>query len=138
MNDNKFIEQLNHQRPNSMRVLNGEVIGYDPERLSCTLAYDITTDFCHSVDVVQGGFVTSMLDASMSLAAFGVGEDVRNVSTLEIKVSFLEASRAGRFTAEGRVLRASHRTVFLQAELYDAAGLLTATATSTAKLSRSA
>jgi uncharacterized protein (TIGR00369 family) len=136
MDEQQLVEQLNAHRPNSMRVLNGSVLAYDPAHSVCRLGFEITTDFCHSVDVVQGGFVTSMLDAAMSHAAFGIDRGIANVATLEVKVNFLEASRAGRFTAEGRVVKASHRTAFLCGELFDEAGLLTATASATAKLVR--
>ena len=44
------------------------------------------------------GFI-GMLDATMSHAAFGQQSDIINVATLEIKVSFLEPSRAATTTA---------------------------------------
>ncbi len=135
MDTETFIERLNAHRPPFLEELNGRVVGLDEETRACTLEFDVSTRFCHSGDVVQGGFVTAMLDATMTHAAFALG-DVANVLTLEIKVSFLLASRAGQFRAEGRILRAGRSTAFMTGELYNADGELTATATTTAKLVR--
>ena len=136
MVEKKIVENLNAGRLDFIRLLGGEVLSIDLEAGTCTFQFDIGTELCHSVDVVQGGFVTAMLDATMSHAAFGLLEGVLNVATLEIKVSFLEPSRAGRFTAVGKLLRVGKSIGFMTAELFNAAGDLTATATTTAKLVR--
>jgi uncharacterized protein (TIGR00369 family) len=130
------VDKLNAGRPRFLEMLGGQVKAVDAEQRSCTMAFNIGTEFCHSVDVVQGGFVTSMLDATMSHTCFALLGDIVNVATLEIKVSFLEPSRAGKFTATGKLLKAGKSTGFLSAELYNEAGQLTATATTTAKLIR--
>lgn len=117
-------------------MLGGRLLEFESDGPSCRFEWHIGTEFCHSVDVVQGGFITAMLDATMSHACFGLADDIVTVATLEIKVSFLEPSRAGRFETIGRILKSSHKTAFLSAELFDADEALTATATSTAKLVR--
>ncbi len=132
----EIVHRLNEHRPQFLTMLGGEVIGVDPEAKSCTLAFDVSTDFCHSVNVVQGGFVTSMLDAAMSHAAFTCADAVINVATLEIKVSFLEPALAGKFRAVGHILKEGRSTGFMNGELYDGEGKLIATATTTAKLVR--
>lgn len=100
------------------------------------MAFDIPTDLCHSIDIVQGGFVTAMLDAAVSHAVFALDPDVASVSTLEIKTTFLEPTRAGRSRAEARVLKRTFKTAFMEGQLYNDAGVLTATASATAKLVR--
>ena len=72
----------------------------------------------------------------MSHAVFSVCPDVLSVATLEIKVSYLEPSRAGRFECRGRLRKTGHRIAFMEGELMDAHGAITATATTTAKLVR--
>ena len=37
-----------------------------------TFESEIGPEFCHSVDVVQGGFVTAMLDITMTHVAFAL------------------------------------------------------------------
>jgi uncharacterized protein (TIGR00369 family) len=84
--------------------------------------------------VVQGGFVAAMLDAAMSHAVFTNIENVVALPTLELKVSYLAASLAGSFTAKGKIIRAGKSIVFLEGQLFDEQGELTATASSTAKV----
>lgn len=132
----ELIEQLNSHAPGFIDMLGGRVIEVDPEAGSCTFEFNVGHEFCHSGDVVQGGFVTAMLDATMSHAALGHQNDIINVATLEIKVSFLEPSQAGRFRCHGWMRKTGRSTGFMEAELYGENGRLTATATTTAKLVR--
>ena len=134
--DQAIIERLNSRQPACIKTLGGKTVAIDRDGLSCTMEFELGTEFCHSVDVVQGGFITAMLDAAMSHAVFCSHPDVVAIATLEIKVSFLEPSRAGRFSAHGVIRKIGWGTGFMEAELYDENGLLTATATTTAKLGR--
>jgi uncharacterized protein (TIGR00369 family) len=77
-----------------------------------------------------------MLDAAMTHAAFGIDRDIANVSSLEIKTSYLEPTLAGRLHAVGKVIRRGHKIAFFQGELFDENGVLTATTSSVGKLSR--
>src|SRR6056297_2289070 len=95
------IERMNAMRPVFLDLLSGHVAAVDRAAASCTMHFEISRDYCHSVDIIQGGFVTAMLDAAMSHAAFALVPGITNVATLEIKVSFLEPSRAGRYHALG-------------------------------------
>ena len=68
------IARLNEHKPPFIEQLNGNIIAVDSEGQSCTFEFRPTTDHCHSVDVVQGGFITVMLDAghvARGLCAFG-------------------------------------------------------------------
>ena len=129
---------LNSRPPAIIRNLKGRVQAYAPERRELRMAFDISTELCHSVDIVQGGIVTAMLDASMAhvvLAAEGVKT---GVASIDIQVSFLRPARAGGFTAVGSYVKPGRTIAFLKAELFNAAGDLVATATSAAHLSRHA
>jgi uncharacterized protein (TIGR00369 family) len=100
------------------------------------MTFDVSRDFCHSVDIVQGGFITAMLDAAMSHAVFSSDDDVVGLSTLEISTRYLEVTRAGFLRAIGQIVRLSYKTAFLDGRLYDAEGRLLATTHSVAKISR--
>ncbi len=117
-------------------MLGGRLVAIDRKEQSCTFEFSIGTDFCHSIDVVQGGFVTSMLDAAMSHAVFAAGEGIVSASSLAINTSYMETTRAGRLRAVGRVVKSSHKTVFLEGHLYNEEGRLTATTSAVAKLTR--
>jgi len=97
--------------------------------------FDALPRFCHTDGrIVQGGFVTAWLDFSMAQAALRRSAEPVGVASLEIKVNFLQRVGPGRVIAEGRVQRLGRRVAFLEASLFDQAGALLATATSTALL----
>jgi uncharacterized protein (TIGR00369 family) len=136
MDDNELIIALNARRPAFIELLGGNIVAVDPATKSCAFVFDISTQFCHSVDVVQGGFITTMLDAAMSHAVFASLDGITNVSSLEIKTSYLEPTRAGRLRAVGQIIKSSYKTAFLEGRLYNDQGTLTATSSSVAKLGR--
>ncbi|MEM1402168.1 MAG: PaaI family thioesterase [Pseudomonadota bacterium] len=138
MNEVSQLEQLNSRVPPFFKILGGTIVEIDKQCQSATLHFDISTDLCHSVDIVQGGFITAMLDAAMSHAVFAVDREVRTLSSLEISTRYLDVARAGFLVAVGRVTRASYKTAFLEGELRDGDGKLLATTHSVAKLGRKA
>jgi len=129
-------EALNEHTLPFIKMLGGTVLDIDREAMTCTFEFNVSTDFCHSGDIVQGGFVTAMMDAAMSHAIFGLGENIANVSSLEITTRYFEATRAGKLIATGKISKAAYKTAFLEAELHDTEGKLLATAQSVAKLVR--
>lgn len=137
MTDDELVALYNRRLLPFITRMGGVVIGVDSAAGTCTFEYDISTDYCHSGDVVQGGFVTAMLDAAATHAVFAAyGGKVNNVSSLEIKTSFFEPARAGRLTAVGRLVRGGYKTAFMEADLFDAGGTLTARISTVGKLAR--
>jgi uncharacterized protein (TIGR00369 family) len=91
--------------------------------------------FCHTDGtIVQGGFISGWLDFSMAQAVIVRAAEPVGVASLELKVNFLQRVGPGRVIAEGRVLRMGRRVAFLEATLFDPAGAVLATASSTALL----
>ncbi|MDG0978716.1 MAG: PaaI family thioesterase [Halieaceae bacterium] len=131
-----LIDGLNSHAPHFIRMLGGRIVGIDLDAISCTFEFNISKDFCHSIDIVQGGFITAMLDAAMSHAIFAHDQSINAVSSLEIKTTYLEPTRAGLLRVEGRVIKASYKTAFFEGRILNADGLQTATASSVAKLGR--
>lgn len=130
------LERLNANLPTFMKLFDGKVSEFDAQEGTATLTFTVGENFCHSGDVVQGGFVTAMLDAAMSHAVFAYDDTVGNLSSLEISTRYLEATRAGNLTAVGRIVRLSHKTGFLDGQLFNAEGSLLATTQSVAKIYR--
>lgn len=136
MDEKELLTALNARRPAFIDLLGGKIVAVDSAAQSCTFEFDISTQFCHSVDVVQGGFITTMLDSAMSHSVFASLDGITNVSSLEINTRYLEPTRAGRLRAVGQILKSSYKTVFLEGRLYNEEGTLTAMASSVAKLGR--
>ena len=72
----------------------------------------------NSGNIIQGGFITAMLDSVSSHAAFGMNGNIIAVSTLELKVSYLAPSFNGKYHAVGKVEKLTRNFAFLSAELF--------------------
>jgi uncharacterized protein (TIGR00369 family) len=136
MSSDDIVDHMNADPPAVIRSLKGRVTGYVPERHELRMAFDIGLAFCHTVDIVQGGFITAMLDASMAHVVIAAEQGKVRVSSIDINVSFLRPARAGGFAAVGAIVKSGRTVAFLKAELYSDKGELVATATSSAHLTR--
>jgi uncharacterized protein (TIGR00369 family) len=132
------VERLRETAPPFLTLLGAYTDEVDALRGRSTLSFRLGEQFCHSGDVVQGGFITAMLDAAMSQALFAHDDTVIGVSSLEISTRYLEVTRAGPLQALGRIVRLSYRTAFTEAELRDAEGRVLATAQMVSKVGRRA
>ena len=136
MNSVDMIAVMNEHRPPAVTKLGGRVTAYDPDSGVLEMRFDLDESFCHSGDIVQGGYIAGMLDASMAHAVFAHIKTFAVIATLEIKVSYLEIARPGRLTARGEIVRLGKSIGFMQASLYDNDGRQLAAATSTARIIR--
>jgi uncharacterized protein (TIGR00369 family) len=136
LEEKQLLERFQNAAPDYLKKMGGRFIGLDAAARTCVMEFNIGRDFCHTIDVVQGGFVTSMLDITMTHAAFATGEDVVNIASLEIKTTYLEPTRAGRLRVEGCVIKSGYKIAFMEGRIYNAEGLLTATGNSVAKVIR--
>ena len=131
-----IIRIFNENGPKLISLLGGCMIDIDRQNAACVFEFDIGKDYCHSIDVVQGGFITAMLDVAMSHSVLACTDNVMGVSSLEIKTSYLDVTRAGKLRVEGYTLKHSYKTAFMEGRIYNADNILTATASSVAKLIR--
>jgi len=123
-------------RPPFLDLLGAEIVKVDHATRTCEMTFQLGREFCHSVDIVQGGFVTAMLDATASHAVFLLEEGITVLSTLEIKVSFFEACRAGKFHVTGKIERIGKSIAFMSGEIRNGEGTILAATTTTAKIIR--
>jgi uncharacterized protein (TIGR00369 family) len=131
------IEHLNAMAPDFIKLLGGRIIELDMDSKRAIFTFTVPLDYCHSGDVVQGGFVTAMLDAAMSHALFGTDDTISDVASLDIAAQFIGVCRGKQpLRVTGRVKKAAFKTAFLEADIEDKTGTLVATAQSVAKLSR--
>lgn len=134
MKPDDIVEALNARFPPAIKTLRAQVLAFDPEARSVTMEFNMGLEFCHSGDVVQGGFVTAMLDAAMSHALSAMGDVLVSASTIDMTVNFLRATRAGRHVGKGYVTKNGRTVGFARGELYSDSGELTATASLSAML----
>lgn len=134
MTDAELLETFRRNRPPALRTLNGTPVAVDQQAGRVCIVYDAPAEFCHSGGVVQGGFITGMIDAAMAKAVQAKSNLTLNPPTLELKVSFFAPALPGRYEAEGRVVRMGRTIAFLEGDLRDAVGATIARATATARL----
>ena len=89
--------------------------------------------FLNPAGIVQGGFISAMMDSSMGAAAVTSARQARvAVANTEMKASFLRAVRPGDvLTCTATVLKAGSVISFVEARVVDAEDRLVATASST-------
>ena len=85
------------------------------------------------IGTVHGGILATILDSVMGCAVHSTLPLGRGYTTLEIKVNYLRAvtDRAGILTAEGKAVHVGRTTGVADAKLFDEAGRLYATASTT-------
>jgi len=95
---------------------------------ACRVSFEMTDFMTNPQGGLHGGVIAFVLDISMGHLLWkkaGAG------TTLEMKVQYARAARAGRLTATARFLRQGRSISYLRSELTDESGELIAFATST-------
>ncbi len=89
--------------------------------------------FLNPAGIVQGGFLSAMMDSAMGASAvLSVKDRKVYVATTEMKSSFLRPARSGDvLTCTATVLKPGKVVAFLQARVLDDRGNLVSTASST-------
>ena len=98
------------------------------------MTFDIGDELTHSDGkIVQGGFITAMLDTSMAHLLIYKTNGEYSPLTLNINVTFLASGSPGVFTASAKIEKLGKSIVFTTASLHQQ-DILIATASSTNKL----
>ena len=132
--DKKTLEALSANRPPCVDTLNGKATQFISEPPSLKMEFEAVPEFCHSPSqVVQGGFVTGMLDTSMAHLLIALSGGKLNPVSLDINVSFLAPAHPGKLISRAKVVRLGKNIGYFSSSLYQQETLV-ATATSTIKL----
>ncbi len=140
MTDHEIIHALRERvrKLQFMRYLDGDIYSVSHERKEAVLAFHPREDLCQTAGVIQGGFVTAMLDGAMAHAVLVASDMTLGPPTLELKVSFLRPALPGPHKAVGRVVRMGKSIGFLEGELFNDKDELIAKSSATAMLVPSA
>ena len=132
--DKKTLELLSANRPPCIDTLNGKATQFISEPPSLKMEFEAVPEFCHSPNqVVQGGFVTGMLDTSMAHLLIALSGGKLNPVSLDINVSFLAPAHPGKLISTAKVVRLG-KSIGYFSSLLCQQEILVATATSTIKL----
>ena len=134
MDDLKILKALQSDSAPCTETLGARVTRFSSEPPELEMEFEAVYDFTHSDgQVVQGGFVTGMLDAPMAHLLMGLLDFKVIPMTLDINVSFLLPTRQGKLIAEAEVIQLGRSTAFMSSKLFQSDELV-ATSTSTVKL----
>ena len=79
--------------------------------------------------VVQGGIVATILDAAAGYAGLlSESGEVGHAATISLAINYVAPARIGALRVEGRLTGGGRKVFFSEAQVYDAAGTLVATA----------
>ena len=134
MNDQERLEAFKSNSAPCTETLGMKVVNFCSEPPSIEMEFEAKHEFTHSDgQVVQGGFVTGMLDAPMAHLLMGLFDFKVLPMTLDINVSFLAPSKTGKLNCTAEVVQLGKSTAFMASKLYQDKSLV-ATSTSTVKL----
>jgi len=120
--------------PKFLSILGSKDVNFNENNESITMTFDIDDELTHSDGkIVQGGFITAMLDTTMAHLLIFVKKGEYNPLTLNINVAFVASGSPGIFTTKAKIEKLGNSIVFTSGSLHQEDKLI-ATATSTNKL----
>ena len=123
-----------NEPPKFLSILGSQGFNYNKSKGIAEMKFLIGEDLTHSNGtIVQGGFITAMLDASMAHLLILEGESKINPLSLNVNVAFLAPGKPGEFVASSKIDRLGKSVAFTSATLHQG-DLLIATASATNKL----
>ena len=126
--------KFNREAPKFLSILGAEGFNFDEKNESISMNFNIGEDLTHSAGkIVQGGFITAMLDTSMAHLLIFKTNGEYNPLTLSLNVTFLTSGTSGKFVALANIEKMGKSISFTSAQLHQD-GILVATATATNKL----
>jgi uncharacterized protein (TIGR00369 family) len=131
-----FWDMIEGRRPfsPSSELLGLKILSVDTEAGTMETAFNATAQFVNAGGAIQGGFITAMLDDTMSYAGTAYLKGTHVLPTLEIKTSFMRPAFIGPLFGRGRLLHRARDFVFLEGFLRDMNAKVIATATATARI----
>ena len=133
MSDKDILELLRSRRADFLTILGGEVKDFNSSPPELKMQFDVGKEFCHSGGkIIQGGFITAMLDTSMAHLLIFKTNGEYNPLTLNINVNFLAPGTPGKFISAATINKLGKSISFTSAELHQGDRLV-ATATATNK-----
>jgi uncharacterized protein (TIGR00369 family) len=120
--------------PPAAELLGWELLDIDPDHGTIKLKFQARPEFVNPIGVIQGGFLTAMLDEALGGAIAAMLGPDRFAPTVELKVNFIRSAQVGPLIAEARVIHQGISVIFLQGELRTIEGRLIATGSATAQI----
>lgn len=121
------------QAPPSAKWMGMDLIEHRPDEMYSKVSFDPKPDMINFGGVIQGGFLTAMMDDAMGFNCFLSQKMKNSQATIDLHTHFYSAVPLGPVTVEAWVVRSGKSVAFLEAKLYDKDGELAARAISSTK-----
>lgn len=118
--------------PNFLTWFGVRLVDYHPGFVRLELP--VRPEFIQIAGAVHGGVLATIADAALACAILSEVEPGITCSTIEMKVNYLAAVRAGAMVAEATVIRRGKSIGVSRADIFDSSGMMVATAMGTFKL----
>ena len=123
-------------QPPIAQHLGWQFLEFDPRNSILKARMETRPEFLNPVGLVHGGMLAAMLDEILApTLAATLGPD-EFAPTIEMKVNFVAAAKAGSIFGVGRIVAKKNTIAFVEGRLEDGNGALLATATATFKIAR--
>ena len=120
--------------PPAAVTLGFKLLDIDESKGTIRVQFEGKPEFVNPMGVIQGGFLTAMLDDTLGPALVATLDADSFAPTIELKVNFIRPAPVGKLIGEGRVVARGGSIAFLAGELRTESGELLATATATARI----
>jgi uncharacterized protein (TIGR00369 family) len=120
--------------PRAAATLGFELIDADPDEGTIEVSFAAIADFTTPRGDLLRGFLAAMLHDVVGPALLATLEPGEFIETLDLDANFLRPTFPGRLVGRGRVVHRTGDIAFMEGTLVDSAGLVVATATSTARV----
>jgi uncharacterized protein (TIGR00369 family) len=117
-------------RPECSAQLGWEFVSWDEETSTLRVAFDGKPEFANPAGLIQGGFLSAMIDDSMGPAVIVKSRGRTYATTIDLHTHFLRPVKPGRIEVAARITQMGRAVVYTEAELFDARGRKCARATS--------
>ena len=115
-------------------LLGWRIVDAKPAEGWVRVQFEGKPEFRNPAGFIQGGILTAMLDDTMGPAVFIMTQGELYTATIDINVSFLSPAKVGPLFGEAKVVQLGKTIAFIEGTLSDAAGVLIAKATTSARL----
>ena len=120
--------------PPAAATLGFKLLEVDETQGTIRVQFEGKQEFANPMGVIQGGFLTAMLDETLGPALVATLDKDSFAPTIELKVNFIRPAPLGKLIGEGRVVARGGSIAFLAGELRSESGELLATASATARI----
>ncbi len=120
-----LLDDLSDFDPEKVRIaktLNAHLFNVDPIGGESEIHYNISENYIHGGNLVQGGIISAMLDFAIAMGALAQVRSNMSVGTATLNVQFYRPGLPGDFISKAKIENYGKRIIFSGATLYDTSG----------------